>query len=310
MVKRCIHKSLIGISLFSFTFDNHKRNTVMNTEEHYHQVNGITLHTVEAGDKGGDYIIFLHGFPEFWYGWKAQISFFAEIGYRVIIPDQRGYNLSSKPTGGKSYCLHYLVGDIAALIQQLTGKKVFLVGHDWGGAVAWQLALHHPQLLHRLVIINMPHPQVFNQTLKTSVAQMLHSSYAGFFQIPFLPEWTLRSFNYALLERSLLKTSKGGTFSKEDIAAYKKAWQQPGALTSMINWYRAYKYNTLSTLGRIELPVLLIWGRKDHFLLPQMAQDSIDKCTNGKLVMVEDATHWIHHEQSHLVNTRIHDFIR
>jgi pimeloyl-ACP methyl ester carboxylesterase len=282
----------------------------MDTEEHYHQVNGITLHTIEAGDPEGEYIIFLHGFPEFWYGWKAQILFFTQKGYRVILPDQRGYNSSSKPRGVKSYCVHHLAGDIAALIEKLTDKKVALAGHDWGGAVAWQLALHHPRLLHRLVIVNMPHPEVFHQTLKTSPAQMLRSSYAGFFQIPFLPEWACRAFHFALLERSLLKTSKRSTFSKEDMAAYKKAWRQPGALTAMINWYRAYKYNTEPASGMLQLPVLLIWGRKDCFLLPQMAQDSIGKCANGKLVMIEEATHWIHHEQPELVNTLIHDFIK
>jgi pimeloyl-ACP methyl ester carboxylesterase len=226
-----------------------------------------------------------------------------------VVPDQRGYNLSSKPKGVKSYGLYHLVADIAILIQKLTNKKVVLVGHDWGGAVAWQVALHHPQLLQQLVIINMPHPEVFNQTLKTNLAQMLHSSYAGFFQLRFLPELSIRAFDFALLERSLLKTSTKGTFSKEDVATYKKAWRQPHALTAMINWYRAYKYNTLPTSGILQLPVLLIWGRKDQFLLPEMAQKSINKCTAGKLVMVEDATHWIHHEQPHLVNTLIHDFI-
>lgn len=278
-------------------------------EEHYRQVNGITLHTVEAGDKRGDCILLLHGFPEFWYGWKAQISFFAQKGYRVIAPDQRGYNKSSKPAGVRSYCLHHLVADIAALIQQLTDKKVILVGHDWGGGVAWQLALRHPRLLHHLVIINMPHPEVFNQKLKKNPVQMWRSSYAGLFQIPMLPEWLSRVFHFALLERSLLKTSKRGTFSKEDIAAYKKAWRQPHALTAMINWYRAYKYNTRPTSGIIQLPALLIWGKKDQFLLPQMAQESINKCTNGRLVLVADATHWIHHEQPRLVNNLIHDFI-
>lgn len=281
----------------------------MHTEDRYHQVNGITLHTVEAGDEKGDYIIFLHGFPEFWYGWKAQIAFFAEKGYRVIIPDQRGYNLSSKPTGVKSYCLHHLAADIAALIQQLTDKKVILAGHDWGGGVAWQLALHYPRLLRHLVIVNMPHPEVFNETLKKNIAQLIHSSYALFFQIPLLPEWVSRVFHFALLRRALLKTSKKGTFSKEDMAAYKKAWRQPRALTAMINWYRAYKYNPQPASGTIQLPALLIWGRDDRFLLPQMAQESINKCANGKLVMVQDATHWIHHEQPRLVNNLIHDFI-
>jgi epoxide hydrolase 4 len=282
----------------------------MTTEDHYHPVNGITLHTVEAGYAGGDCILFLHGFPEFWYGWKNQLSFFVPKGFRVIIPDQRGYNLSSKPFGVKSYCIQYLVEDIVALIHSLTNKKVVLVGHDWGGVVAWQVALHHPQLVHQLIIINMPHPEVFRQTLKKSIAQLLRSSYAGFFQLPLLPEYIARAFDFKLLQRSLLKTAKKGAFSKEDIATYKKAWRQPGALTAMINWYRAYKYNTLSGSGTIQLPVLLIWGRKDPFLLPQMAQASIDRCANGKLVMVEDATHWIHHEHPRLVNTLIDDFIK
>jgi pimeloyl-ACP methyl ester carboxylesterase len=263
----------------------------MSIEEHYHQVNGITLHTMEAGDKKGDYIIFLHGFPEFWYAWNAQIAFFAQKGYRVVVPDQRGYNLSSKPSGVKAYCLHHLAQDITALVQQLTDNKVVLAGHDWGGGVAWHLALHYPHLFQRLIVVNMPHPEVFRKMLKKNVAQMLHSSYASFFQISMLPEQVLRAFDFALLQRTLLKTSKKGTFSKEELAVYKKAWQQPGALTNMINWYRAYKYNTLPAQGTVQLLVLLIWGRKDSFLLPQMAQDSIDRCPKGKLVMAEDATH-------------------
>src|SRR3954471_4986732 len=194
----------------------------MNIEEHYHRVNGITLHTVETGNREGIPIIFLHGFPEFWYGWKNQGPFFAEKGYRVIIPDQRGYNLSSKPSGVKSYCLHHLCSDIIALIHELTDKKVVIAGHDWGGVVAWQLALNHPQLIHHLVIINMPHPQVFSHTIKTNPIQMLRSSYAAFFQLPYVPEWICGSLGFALLQRSLVKTANKGTFSKEDFARYKK----------------------------------------------------------------------------------------
>jgi pimeloyl-ACP methyl ester carboxylesterase len=281
----------------------------MTLEEHYHQVNGVTLHTVEAGDKSGDCILFLHGFPEFWYGWKKQISFFAEKGFRVIVPDQRGYNLSSKPPGIKSYSLQQLTGDIVALIQKLTHKKIILAGHDWGGAVAWQIALRYPQLVHCLIIINMPHPVVFRQTLKKSIRQILHSSYAGFFQLPLLPEWVCRASHFKLLRRSMQKTAGEGAFTKEDIATYMKAWQQPGALTAMINWYRAFRYNKHVGPGIINLPVLLIWGKKDQFLLSRMAKQSIKKCTDGKLVMVEDATHWVHHEKPYLVNTLINYFI-
>jgi pimeloyl-ACP methyl ester carboxylesterase len=281
----------------------------MNTEEHYHAVNGVTLHTVEAGDTTGDCIIFLHGFPECWYGWKNQFSFFTQKGFRVVVPDQRGYNLSSKPTGVRAYSLPYLVGDIVALIHQLGNRKVVLVGHDWGGVVAWHLALHHPDLVRHLIIINMPHPAVFRQTLKTKFSQMVRSSYVAFFQLPLVPEWVCRAFDFAMLWRSMRRTANRGAFSSLDMATYKKAWRQPGALTAMLNWYRAYKYNRLSTSARIQLPVLLLWGKKDRFLLSRMAQDSIRKCAHGKLVMVDDATHWIHHEHPHLVNTLIHDFI-
>jgi pimeloyl-ACP methyl ester carboxylesterase len=280
----------------------------MNIEEHYHQVNGITLHTVEAGNREGIPVIFLHGFPEFWYGWKNQITFFAEKGYRVIIPDQRGYNLSTKPPGVKSYCLQHLCGDVVALINKLTNKKVVIVGHDWGGVVAWRMALDHPQLIKELVIINMPHPEVFTHTLKTSPVQMLRSSYAAFFQLPYLPEWIGSAFGFAILQRSLVKTSNIGTFSREHIAEYKKAWQQPGTLTAMINWYRAYKYNTASP-GSIQLPVLLIWGENDAFLITKMAGQSINKCKNGKLEIIKGATHWVHHEQPELVNKLIDDFV-
>ena len=281
---------------------------MMNIEEFDHHVNGITLHTVEAGNREGIPIIFLHGFPEFWYGWKNQMTFFAEKGYRVIIPDQRGYNLSSKPSGVKSYRLQHLCGDIVALINKLTNKKVIIVGHDWGGVVAWRMALDHPQLINHLVIINMPHPEVFTHTLKTSPVQILHSSYAAFFQLPYLPEWVCSAFGFAVLQRSLIKTSNSGTFSKEDIAAYKKAWQQSGTLTAMINWYRAYKYNTASR-GLIHLPVLLIWGENDAYLITKMAGESIDKCKNGKLEIIKGASHWVHHEQPQLVNTLIYDFV-
>ena len=281
----------------------------MNIGEHYHRVNGITLHTVETGNREGVPIIFLHGFPEFWYDWKNQMTFFAERGYRVIIPDQRGYNLSSKPLGVQSYCLQQLCADIVALINNLTNKKVVIVGHDWGGVVAWRMALDHPQLINYLVIINMPHPEVFTHTLKTSPVQMLRSSYAAFFQIPYLPEWTVSAFGFAILRRSLIKTSNKGAFSKEDIDAYKKAWQQPNALTAMFNWYRAYKYNQPPNPVLIQLPVLIIWSENDEFLITKMADESINKCANGKLEIIKGATHWVHHEQPQLVNKLIDDFV-
>jgi pimeloyl-ACP methyl ester carboxylesterase len=281
----------------------------MDIETYDHHLNGITLHTLEAGDPQATCLIFLHGFPECSYAWHKQLVYFARQGYRVLAPDQRGYNVSSKPTGVKAYRLEELVSDIVELIRARAGKKVVLVGHDWGGVVAWQLAISHPEWVEQLVIINIPHPAVFRHTLKTNPKQMARSSYAAFFQLPWLPEWLSQVANFAVLERSMVKTAKKGTFTKEVITTYKKAWQQPGAITAMLNWYRAFRYNTLPGDGIVQLPVLLIWGRKDQFLLPQMAQKSIEHCTNGKLVMVEEATHWIHHEQPDLINELIRKFI-
>jgi pimeloyl-ACP methyl ester carboxylesterase len=155
----------------------------------------------------------------------------------------------------------------------------------------------------------MPHPAVFHQTLKTRVSQMLRSSYVAFFQLPLIPERLSRAFDFAVLARSMRKTANEGTFSSQDMEIYKKAWRHPGALTAMLNWYRAYKYNRLSTSGTLAMPVLLIWGTKDQFLIPQMAQPSVERCTSGKLVMMDDATHWIHHEHPVRVNTLIYEFV-
>jgi len=281
----------------------------MVVQEQAYAVNGVSLHVAEAGEQTGKVILFLHGFPEFWYAWSKQLPYFAEMGYRAVAPDQRGYNYSSKPAGVKAYTLEKLTGDIAALIRQLTHEKVYLAGHDWGGAVAWAMAICYPELLEKIIILNMPHPQVMEDNLKHNPKQMLKSWYAGFFQLPFLPELAGSAFNYKLLEQSIRTTSKRGTFTEEDIAHYKAAWQQPKALTSMLNWYRAYKYNKLNLAGDVTVPTLLIWGRRDAFLGQEMAQQSIARCKSGQLVFIDNATHWLHHEKPYEVNHLIKDFI-
>jgi pimeloyl-ACP methyl ester carboxylesterase len=282
----------------------------MELQSQVYIVNNVKLHTLEAGDAHAPIMLFLHGFPEFSYSWLKQLSYFAGQGYRVIAPDQRGYNLSSKPMGIQHYQLKYLIDDIATLINVVTNKPVTLIGHDWGGGVAWTLAQHHPQLLQKLIILNMPHLQVMKQTLKSSFKQLLKSWYAGFFQIPLLPEVACRAFNYKLLERSMIKTANAGAFSQQDMIAYKEAWQQPGAVNAMINWYRAYRKNKLNTNLQIEVPTLIIWGKKDKFLNASMAVKSLDKCKQGKLIMLDNATHWLHHEQPDAINRMIHNFIR
>ncbi|MBT1704696.1 alpha/beta fold hydrolase [Chryseosolibacter indicus] len=275
--------------------------------ETFNHANGITLHCSEEGEGNKEAIIFLHGFPEYGGAWKKQLDFMASVGYHAIAPDQRGYNMSSKPEGVKAYIIDNLVADIVALIGT---RKVFLVGHDWGGCVAWEVAIRHPSLLKKLVILNMPHPAVMLHEVKTNPKQMIKSWYQALFQLPVLPELLLKVFNFKFLERSLLNTSIKGTFDSEDLTRYKHAWQQPNALTSMLHWYRAFKYYKSTNDVTVNVPTLIIWGKKDQFLSAEMAEKSKDHCANGKLVMLQDATHWLHHEKTEKVNKLILEFIQ
>lgn len=282
----------------------------MQIKEKLHEVNGIYLNAVETGNPQGKALIFLHGFPEHWYAWHQQLPYFADKGFRVIAPDQRGYNRSSKPAGVKAYTLPHLTADIAQFIQQQSEEKVVLVGHDWGGAVAWSVAAHYPQLLEKLVILNMPHPLVFHKHLRKNPKQVFKSMYAAFFQLPFLPEISNRAFNFKLLKTTMLQSALPHTFSKEDFLHYKEAWRKPRALRAMLNWYRAYKYQPYNSSERIKVPTLLIWGKKDSFLNAAMAEPSKAMCRNGELVFLPNATHWLHHEYPHQVNNLIYKFIQ
>lgn len=204
------------------------------------ETNGIRLHLAEAGPKDGKAVLFLHGFPDFWYGWRKQILFFAEAGLHVLAPDQRGYNLSDKPAGRDAYRLDKLAADMVGLMDRLHYEKVYLVGHDWGAAVAWWMAEHYPDRLEKMAILNVPHGQVMRDAIRHQFSQFRKSWYVFFFQIPRLPEWSSRRNNYQLMARALTGSSRPGTFSADDLAEYRQAWSQPGTLTAMLNWYRAY----------------------------------------------------------------------
>lgn len=274
------------------------------------ETNGVSLHVAQAGPTDGELVILLHGFPEFWYGWKAQIPYLVAQGYRVWAPDQRGYNLSEKPSGIEAYRLDTLAHDIIGLIDQSGRDKVYLVGHDWGAAVAWSVALIAPEKLHRLVILNVPHPSVMLDTIRTNVEQMLRSWYIGFFQLPLLPEALLTFGDGSFAAQALQSTSRPGTFTDDDIARYTRAWQQPGAMTAMLNWYRAMVRTRieLPTDIRVHVPTLVIWGVKDTALSKDMAQPSIDLVDDGRLVFIDEASHWVQHEEPERVNALIGEF--
>ena len=279
--------------------------------------NNINLHVVTDGPENGTPVILLHGFPEFNYGWKNQIPALVEAGFRVIVPDQRGYNLSDKPRGISAYDVDILAKDIVGLFDHFGIKKAKLVGHDWGAVVAWTVAINHPERLEKLAILNVPHPDVMTDFVLNNSAQRKKSWYVFFFQIPWFVEWTLGRNNYHNMARMLVGSGRKLTFTEQDVTVYKKAWSQKGALTGMINWYRAamrhglrYAFSKKSPARRVHVPTMMLWGKRDVALSSEMAQPSIDLCDDGELTFFEKSTHWVQHDASEEVNQKLIGFMR
>ncbi|WP_280768023.1 alpha/beta fold hydrolase [Salipaludibacillus daqingensis] len=278
-------------------------------EFHYIKTNGITLHVAVSGPTDGHLLLLLHGFPEFWYGWKNQIEPLVKSGYRVVVPDQRGYNLSDKPQGKENYTINKLRDDMIGVIEACGNSKATIIGHDWGGAVAWYLAATKPEYVEKLITVNIPHPRAMKKAMLTYPPQWLKSSYILFFQIPNLPEKLLESDGHKRMKKALTSSSKKGTFSKENLNKYHHAWSQKGSVTAMLNWYRAIWHAELPN-EKITVPTRIIWGLGDQFLSRKLAKASIDYCENGELVFVGEATHWVNHEQPKIVNRLMLEFLR
>lgn len=270
-----------------------------NIETRFIRANGINLHVALAGPKGGNPVILLHGFPDASFGWEKQIRALAESGFYVIVPDQRGYNLSDKPKGIQNYRVELLVADILALADALGLAQFNLAGHDWGAIVSWSLVDKHPERVKRLAILNVPHPRIMNEFLKGNLQQQLRSWYAFFFQLPALPEILTRAFNWKILADQMCKN-----YSEAELNRFRVAWSQPGAMTAMINWYRALFSRSSEKVQteKIQVPTQMIWGKLDPYLMWQMAPRSIALCENGRLEFVEDATHWVHQDRPEIVN--------
>ncbi len=279
-------------------------------EHHDVPTNGIRLHVVQCGPPAGPLVILLHGFPEFWWAWRRQIQVLAEAGYRVWAPDQRGYNLSDKPRPVRAYVLRELAADVLGLLGAAGRETAALVGHDWGAAVAWHLAAEHPDRFGRTAVLNVPHPLVFGRALRRSRRQLRKSWYVFFFQLPLLPEAFIRLRQYWLGRQSLRRSSRRGTFSEADLAAYVAAWRQPGALRGMLNWYRAAARppQRLAGTGRVPGPLHIIWGEKDAFLEADLARQSLAYCDQGQLTYLK-ASHWVQHEEAAEVNRLLLAFL-
>jgi pimeloyl-ACP methyl ester carboxylesterase len=272
---------------------------------HYADVNGIQLHYVTEGS--GKLILFLHGFPEFWYAWRRQLAEFGQ-GYQAVAPDQRGYNLSSRPAEVEQYAIPVLVEDVRALIEHLGHDRCVLVGHDWGGVVAWHFALTHPEYLEKLVIINAPHPTIMSRELQQNRKQRVASQYMIRFRSP-ETEAQLAANDYAALQNIVLTEGLArGHMTEEDRAAYLDAWAQPGALTGALNYYRAMG-QVAHPSDVVQVPTLVIWGEQDTYLLTGNLDGLEAVVPDLSLKRVPEATHWIVHEQPELVNSTIRAFI-
>lgn len=277
----------------------------------YLEGDGVRLHYVEAG--AGPLVVLLHGFPEHWYTWRHQIPALVAAGFRVVAPDLRGYALSSKPEPVGAYGIDTVADDVARLIQACGAERAVVVGHDWGGATAWRLAMRRPELIERLIVLNMPHPVVFSRALRTP-QQLLRSWYIFFFQLPWLPEQLIATHDYALL-RQLFETepTRPGAYTPEDIDRMVKAMAIPGATTAAINYYRAavqHPGRILADRRRIERPVLLIWGEQDQHLGPELAELDWRWVPNGRVERIEEASHFVQADAPERVNGLILEFIR
>jgi pimeloyl-ACP methyl ester carboxylesterase len=278
----------------------------------YISTNGVKLNVIQEGPEKGPLLILLHGFPEFSYAWKAQTPYFAKAGYRVWVPDQRGSNLSDKPPGITAYNVDELAADIIGLLDAAEVNQAYIVGHDWGAFVLWWIAAKYPDRIKKMVILNVPHWRVMTRNLKINRQQKRKSRYMLFFQLPWLPEWLARRKNWRQITRMLTDTSLKGTFSQKDLDIYRNSWSQPQAYKSMLNWYRAAfrKAPPKPKSSNISVPTLIIWGEQDVFLGSEMAQESLGYCEDGKLIMIAEAGHWLHHEDPDSVNSHILDFFR
>lgn len=282
---------------------------VTGTWQHeYITTNGIKLHYVTQGE--GPLMLMLHGFPEFWYSWRHQIPEFAK-DFKVVALDLRGYNDSDKPADQSAYVMAEFIKDVEGVIKGLGYDRCVLVGHDWGGAIAWNFAYAHPEMVERLIVLNLPHPAKFASGLRTP-QQLLRSSYIFFFQLPFIPELLLQSSDYQAIETAFTGMAVNkSTFTKEDLQAYKDAAAKPGAMTAMLNYYRnIFQQGMLSgDWGILEIPTLMIWGENDTALGKELTYGTQAYVINFQIKYIPNCSHWVQQEQPQLVNQYMREFL-
>lgn len=261
-----------------------------------------------AGPLDGQPVLLLHGFPDDRRGWGRQIPVLADAGFRVIALDQRGCGEAGSGASISSYAVSSLVDDVEAALDALGIERAHVVGHDWGGVVGWTAAIENRRWLDRLVIVNVPHPAVFGQFVRTHPTQLFRSWYMAFFQIPRLPELVLGTNNAALLSRAMTASATRAAFTPEDLERYRSMWSTPGRIGSMLDWYRAARKGPIPS-GRVSVPTLIVWGDRDVALDGRMADLSANLCDDVSLVRLKRASHWPHRDDPDRVNRLLVDHL-
>jgi pimeloyl-ACP methyl ester carboxylesterase len=282
-------------------------------QHHFVETNRIRLHYVTQGE--GDLVLLLHGFPEFWYSWRHQIPALARH-FKVVVPDLRGYNDSDKPANG--YDLDTLAADIQGLIEGLGYSCAHIVGHDWGGAIAWHLAQRCPQYLNRLAILNAVPVQRLLEEVVSNLDQLQRSWYVFAFQVPWIPEWLIQQ-NLSEFIKNMFREQaiRKGAFSKEDAQIYQSALAKPGVLSSALSYYRHmlmpwnWLGNWVNTQKPVTVPTLVLWGQEDSFLSPNLTK-GLEKFITApfQLKLVPECGHWIQQEAPQTVNRELLNFLR
>lgn len=265
-------------------------------EHHYAEINGIRMNYVAAGS--GETILFLHGFPESWYSWRHQLAHFS-ANYRVVAPDLRGYN---ETENRGPYDTDTLQEDVLALIRHLGVERVHLVAHDWGAAIAWLLGMYHPEVLQTLTICNVPHPELMRKGILKS-RQLLRSWYIFFFQLPWLPEKMLARDNYRGLARQIIRDTRAGTFTRDDVKQMLAVWRRQG-LNGGINWYRAVRRapKVHRPVPTILTPTLLVWGEDDIALGKELTYGTEEYVRDLTVHYLPGTSHWVQQEEPEKVN--------
>jgi len=301
---------IIGVAIWFWPAKDYGNYTVIQAEDNinyeFFEVNDVTLHVALSGPDDGEPVFLLHGYPDASFGWREQIIALSNEGYRVIAPDQRGYNLSSKPKGKENYAQEILIKDIIALADYFNYDTFNLVGHDFGGIVSWNLVDKYEDRVDKLIILNSPHPTVNKKFQAENEEQRKRSWYGYFFKLPILPEIVIKAGDYAFLSNSM-----AGSYTEEEISEYKRAWSEKDSNQAMIHWYRNLFTQPESKAPKrvLDVPLLVIWGKEDPHIIWQQAKPSSEMSKNGSFTYIDDASHWVMRDAPDEVNRLILDFL-